>query len=511
MDSYFFKYMSRGTKWVSQFAGEHQSLVKRVVGEGNFVSAVISAGYYAPLDEEGKERTSIPSKSALPHKQVDVDQTLQVFTPLQLGNVTLRNRIIRAAAFDGANEEDVVATHINVAKGGVGMSVVAYCCVSKDGRTFEEQIDMTNREKSLRVLVPLVQGCHQHGAKVAAQLTHGGSFSSEHLSHTTNVAPSSVFAPASLSFPKASDRKDMDRLVRDFCLAAQFAVNEIGFDAIELHCGHGYLLSQWMSPLLNCRTDQYGGSAVNRARFPLEVLVAVRQALPVGTPILVKMNCQDGVHGGLEIRDAMEIAECLAEHCDLIVVSCGLVAHNGFFMLRGTTPIPNLVLALPGFKKYAAFLFGNLAVPSVPYDDCFLRDGARLILNRVREKTKVCLLGGVSTLSEMEGALEEGFACVQMARPLIREPDFIHRIQAEVLEHKQLALADRGEDEFDVETKCIRCNQCVLASVDPLKDVGCPFRKLEVQAAKNKQQLSISPTTARGLLRDLEDLEPSKL
>jgi len=510
----------------------NESLVEKVVGNNNVVSAFLSGPGYRPLLLDGS-KAEVPSKSNKPFKKVDLDD-VQVFTPLKLAGLTLKNRVIRAAAFDGSNVEEIVATHEGVAKGGVGMTVVAYCCVSKDGRTFPEQLDMTDRAKAKSVLGPVVEACHRQGTAVCAQLTHGGSFSSTYLHGGRNVAPSSVFNPAGFDFPKACDEKDMARLEEDFVRSAEFAVRDLGFDAVELHCGHGYMLSQWMSPLLNCRTDEYGGSAENRARFPLRILKAIRKALGPNVPILVKMNAQDGVKGGLELPDATIMATIFAEDCDLLVISCGLVAHNAFYLLRGTTPAEKLILAMQGVKRISTFFFAPLAIHTIPYDDCFLRDSARAILKAVGDRSKVCILGGVSSLSQMEGAMEEGFAAVQMARPLIREPDFLLRIQREIQQERTALKEGRtakaeGDDKvesaegFDVETKCIRCNQCVIASVDPAKDLGCPFRRLEEASAKANasapyppggavgKSLSISPTMARSIVKDIEDMGRPKM
>lgn len=493
------------------------------------VGAFASSPTYKPLSDNGATRWTVPSQSPQPHKKVDVGKDLVTFESWNLRGLRIRNRVIRAAAFDGAEVEQIVATHEGVSKGGVGMTVVAYCCTSDDGRTFEEQVNLKDRKISFAILRPVVEAAHKHGAAICAQLTHGGSFSAPHLNpgHLRNIAPSIVFSPGCLEFPREMNENDMKRLEDEFAESAKFAVNEIGFDCVELHCGHGYMLSQWMSPVTNTRTDQYGGSAENRARFPLRCFKAIREALHKDVPILIKMNCQDGFVGGLELPDAIIMAEIFADAgADMLVISAGFVSINAFYLLRGTTPLEKLILALPGIKKWACFLFGPLGVPSVPYDDCFLRDSARAILNRLKQKnsnTGVCLLGGVSSLTQMEGAMEEGFMAVQMARPLIREPDFLQRIQRETQKEKAKNSEDRDEA-FEVETKCIRCNACVISSVDPSKDFGCPFRRLEEASAKNlaaaagnnaaapaSKALSINRTMALSILPDIEDIRGPRL
>ena len=379
------------------------------------------------------------------------------------------------------------------------MSVVAYCSVSQDGRTFKEQISLSDQSRARELLLPVVQTCHSYGMALCAQLTHGGSMSNSELHGVRNIAPSPVFSPAEFGFPRECNEFDLQRLENEFSASAAFAVNDLGFDAVEIHCGHGYLLSQFLSPLLNCRSDEYGGSPENRTRFPLRVIKACRKAIGERVPILIKLNAEDGVEGGLELQEAIQIADILADYCDMIVVSCGLVAHNGFYVLRGVTPVDSIIYGMTGMKKVAAFLFGPICLPSVPYEDCFLRDSARAILRQVKNKTSVCLLGGVSSLSQMEGAIEEGFTAVQMARPLIREPDFLRRIEREI---KKTSSSVIQEEKFDVESKCIRCNQCAIASVDPSKDFGCPFRKLEEKNTFENDETSVS---------DIEDILPSRI
>jgi 2,4-dienoyl-CoA reductase-like NADH-dependent reductase (Old Yellow Enzyme family) len=494
---------------------------------------------YTPLLEDGKTRQEVPSHSkqiySLPPLDVHECKSL---TPFKIRGLTLRNRVIRAAAFDGTETHEMLKMHEGLAKGGVGMTVIAYCSVSPDGRTFEGQIVLPELEDAKKRLKPVTDACHRHGAAVCAQLTHAGSFAHRHVIHTQQVSASAVFNHAGFDFPRAANKQDIERIINDFASGAIVAVRDCGFDAVEIHCGHGYLLSQWMSPFTNIRTDEYGGSPQNRARLPCRIIRAVREALGPNVPILVKMNAQDGVYGGLELPDALIMAELFAEaSADLLVVTTGFVSMNGFYMLRGTTPVEKLVTALPGAgMKFATMVFGPIAVPAVPYEDCFLRDHARAVLQRIRSNNKyqntgVCLMGGVSSLSQMEGAMNEGFMAVQMARPLIREPDFLHRIMKEVREAKQervtlvpwsgnnkggedIASSDDGADTFDVETKCIRCNSCVIASVDPLKDIGCPFRKLEDAAAlqkrssgsNNNNMLSINQTMAKQMyFPDIED------
>jgi 2,4-dienoyl-CoA reductase-like NADH-dependent reductase (Old Yellow Enzyme family) len=433
---------------------------------------------YAPQDMDGA-LTSTPSRSpevwAAPPSRVSDSLVLR---PLRLAGLELRNRVVRAAAFDGDREDEMLSTHVDQSKGGVGMTTVAYCAVARNGRSFDGQLVLEESRRAF--LERMCSKVHAHGAKICAQLTHGGSFADRETIGEQQWAPSWVFNEAGFDFPRPMTLAMCDTMADWFAAGARMA-KEVGFDCVELHVGHGYLLSQFLSPLSNKRTDKYGGSARARAEFPAEVLRRCRQQVGRDFPIVVKLNTSDGVYGGVEIQDAVVAAHVLAEAgADGIICTGGFVSKNGFYMLRGKTPQDKLVQALPHmWKKLAMLVFGPLAAPEIEYDDCFFRDGARAVLRAVGHRVPVCLMGGVNSLSAMEGALAEGFAFVQVARALIRQPDLVNRIEA------TLRLAEEGALQGpprDVVSSCIRCNMCVIASVAPGGHFGCPFQRRDAKA-----------------------------
>ena len=248
------------------------------------------------------EKRAIRSHSRLP----------RCLQPWTLNGLALPNRVIRAAAFAGATLEEMTKTHVELAEGGVGMTTVAYACVSSDGRTFKNQLDLSKMEtgecdvvddvRSRVTLTPLffprtavalrslTDSVHDAGAKVSVQLTHAGGFASTEVIGKRQKAPSASFSPANLNWSEEMSEDDLNRIAGDFAHAAAIAVTVSGFDAVELHCGHGYLLSQFLSPSTNAsRGDGYGGKRVeDRMRFPLRVLRAVRAAVGSGVPVLVK-------------------------------------------------------------------------------------------------------------------------------------------------------------------------------------------------------------------------------
>eukprot|EP00900_Chrysochromulina_parva_P002928 jgi/Chrpa1/12636/Chrysochromulina_OHIO_Genome00020088-RA len=329
---------------------------------------------------------------------------MDVFSPLTLPcGLCLKNRLLRAAAFSGETVPAAAETLGEAARGGCALVTLAYTSVSADGRTFPSQF-----------------------------LTHAGSFASRALLPAGSrgpVAPSAVFDLPALGWPAAATEADMARLLSDFAAAAAFAVGPRGgADAVELHLGHGYLLSQWLSPAFNVRADGHGGSACARARFPLAVARAVRAAIGPTKALLVKLNTADGFGGGVAPADVAETVRALAGERGLVdglVPSAGWVNRNGFFMLRGAVPRRGMVAALArssAAKALAMALLGKWLVPELPFEPRFLAEGARAVLAEARG-VPVFAVGGYVALEAVAAALGEGFAGVQMARALIREPD----------------------------------------------------------------------------------------
>mmetsp|Transcript_13922 Transcript_13922/g.22729 ORF Transcript_13922/g.22729 Transcript_13922/m.22729 type:complete len:533 (+) Transcript_13922:234-1832(+) len=474
----------------------------------SFCKSLVENGFvpqYLPVGVDGRPM-AIPSTSpqvyAVPPRSVAKSRVLE---PWQLGSLTLRNRVIRAAAFDGESEQEIIDTHVDLAKGGVGMTTLAYCSVSANGRTFDHQLVM--EPSRVGFYKRLTSQVHEHGAAISCQLTHGGSFADRETIGEKQIAPSSVFNPAGFDFPREMTEQDLDKCAADFVAAAVMA-KDVGFDCLEVHIGHGYLLSQFLSPKTNCRSDDWGGSIEGRVAFPVRCVKEIRAAIGPGMPIIVKLNMFDGMPGGLELEESTIAARILAPHVSMLVLTVGFVSANAFYMLRGNTPQEKLVQALPHtWKKLAMMTFGPLVVPSVEYEDCFLRDAARHILREVGNTVPICLLGGVNSFSQMEGAIEEGFEAVQMARLLIREPDFVNRIVATLRLQEETTPQNSSDSAQDVVSKCIRCNMCVIATVDPHMSIGCPFRRGPVLSAEMMREKILSEGGEDSVSRDIRDIE----
>ena len=446
--------------------------------------------------------------------------------PLQLRGLTLRNRLVRAAAFGGSSVSAMHDCHVEAALGGCGMSTLAYACVSPDGRTFASQLVLTRLTAAQREgLRRMTESVREAGGAMSVQLTHAGGFANRAVIGGRQGAPSPTFSPANLNWSRALTRADLDAIDAAFAESGRIAVRELGFDAIELHCGHGYLLSQFLSPSRNVRADEWGGDPTPSARdptvyeggrfaFPLRVLRSVRRAVGDDVPILVKLNVDDGfASSGLTVEHACQFARaCEAATCDCIVPSCGYVDMNGYHMLRGAVPLWNMVWAIPGVvEKIALALFGKWLVPHVPFERQFLRKEAVRVLESV-DKVHVALLGGVRTWQGMEGALARGFALVQTARTLIREPDFVQKVESRFRDEgggggggggggagrrggREEEAADRVVQ--DVVSSCTHCNACVVATLAEGADMRCPLRVGEEHFLKKRASAS---------LVDIEDL-----
>ena len=230
------------------------------------------------------------------------------FGPADLGPVRLPNRIIKAATFEGMAPRDLVTPelidfHRAVAAGGVGMTTLAYCAVSPDGQGAPGEIIVRDAAVAgLRDFVDVMHGC---GAAASIQLGHAGPVAAG--IGRRGLAPSRVFAPQALTFTRAVTEAEIARVTADFARAAALSVRA-GFDAVELHFGHGYLVSAFLSPRLNKRTDRWGGSVERRARFAREVAMAVRDAVGDRAAVIAKLNMTDGVPGGLSIEESLQAA-----------------------------------------------------------------------------------------------------------------------------------------------------------------------------------------------------------
>lgn len=399
----------------------------------------------------------------------NLDDEATAYTPARINKLELKNRIIKTATYEGMvpgglPSQALTDHHVELARGGVGMTTVAYCAVSPRGRTFEDQMAMSD------ALVPhlqkLTDAVHEAGAKVMIQLGHCGGFSKDKSHdgphpHGPSWGLNTYGIMGGLPFTHAMKEPQIEDVISDFASAAANA-KRAGFDAVELHLGHGYLLSQWLSPATNRRKDQWGGSLENRLRLPVAVVRAVRNAVGPDYPIVCKINLEDGFRGGATVDDAVVIAETLErEGVDALLMSAGFVSKTPLYLLRGGRPLRGMIeVEKNALQKWALRLAGPIVVRQVPYEELFLIKSARRV--RAAVKMPLILLGGVDSRANLAQAMGEGFEFVAMGRALIANPDLISRYQAGTLE----------------KSRCIRCNECMVemdrGGVRCVLDAGLP-------------------------------------
>jgi 2,4-dienoyl-CoA reductase-like NADH-dependent reductase (Old Yellow Enzyme family) len=353
----------------------------------------------------------------------------KLFEPSLLAGLSLRNRSIRSATWEGlADQEGFVRPELiqmlaGLARGGIGMVVGGYLHVSPEGRGLPWQTGVW-QDGHVEGLNQVTKAVHEEGGVIVAQIAHaGGRTRPETLGGLTPIAPSAVEDLAFATRPREMSGEDIADLVRKFADAAR-RVKQAGFDALQLHAAHGYLISQFLSPLTNRRHDDYGGSFRGRHRFLEEIYQAVRKVVGRDFPIFVKMNGVDGPPGGIEPQDALETAEFMeALGVDAIEVSggqAGIVAYR-----------PSRL---------------NIKKPS---DEAYFRSIAR----RFKEKLRIpiMLVGGIRSYEVAEDILVSGDAdYVCLSRPLICEPDLISRWMK----------GDRSP------AKCVSCNLCLKEGLE---------------------------------------------
>ena len=356
-----------------------------------------------------------------------------VFSPGKIGPLTLRNRTIKAATYEGLSHkgkvtQDLVDFHVRHAAGGVGMTTVAYCAVSPEGRTDRHQILWT--DEALPGLRALTEAVHQEGAAAAAQIGHGGPVANPKATGAPALSPSKHFHKTTLSFAKEATPHQLRRIVDDHVHAARMAI-EAGFDAIEVHLGHNYLASSFLSPKINHRKDSYGGSLENRARFAREVLRAVRDAVGDRIAIISKLNMDDGVPGGFWLDEAIAVARWLESDgsLDALEMTAGSSLSNPMYLFKGDAPLDAFAEVMPQPIKLGVKLVGHKMLREYPYQDGYLLEDARQI--RAAVTLPMILLGGITNKDVMDRGMADGFEFVAMARALLREPDLINRMRAD--------------------------------------------------------------------------------
>ena len=362
-------------------------------------------------------------------------KTSKLFTESSIGPITLRNRTIRSAAFESmcpgnAPSQQLLDYHRSVAAGGVGMTTVAYAAVAQSGLSFDRQLWM--RKEIVPGLRKLTDSVHKEGAAASIQLGHCGNMSHKKICGETPVGASSGFNLYSPTFVRGLRRDELRVMAKTYGNAVRLA-RESGFDAVEIHAGHGYLISQFLSPYTNHRKDEYGGSLDNRMRFMDEVMAEVMKAAGNDMAVLVKMNMRDGFKGGMDIEESLQVAHRLVnDGAQALVLSGGFVSKAPMYVMHGAMPIKAMTHYMDcWWLKWGVRMAGHLMIPTVPFKEAYFLDDAMLFRKEIKNIPLV-YVGGLISREKIEDVLDKGFEFVQMGRALLNEPGFVKRMKLDV-------------------------------------------------------------------------------
>lgn len=387
----------------------------------------------------------------------------KIFTPVKIGPVTLRNRVIRSAAFENMAygnrpSQDLKDYHVAVSRGGVGMTTLAYASVSRSGLSFDGQLWM--REEIVPALRDITDAIHAEGAKASIQLGHCGNMTHRATCGCMPVGASGGFNLYSPTFVRKLREDEILALVEDFAHAVELA-RQAGFDCVEIHAGHGYLISQFLSPYTNRRHDRFGGPLENRMRFMQLVIRRVMEAAGDDMGVLVKMNMHDGFRRGMQRAECLEVArelERLGVHA--IVLSAGFVSKAPMEVMRGAMPLRTMAYYMDTRKfwwlKAFVRLFGRAVIPTVPYREGYFLEDAKEF--RAAVKLPLVYVGGMVSREKMEEVLDAGFDALQMARALIHDTDFVNKLHSGELScsgcrHSNYCIGRM----YTLEMRCNRC------------------------------------------------------
>jgi 2,4-dienoyl-CoA reductase-like NADH-dependent reductase (Old Yellow Enzyme family) len=382
-----------------------------------------------------------------------------LFSPIKIGNVELSNRFVCSATYEvmskesGEVSDELIKRYVRLAKGGVGLSITGMMYVQPSGRGYKYQTGI-HHDSMTEGLTKLVDAVHQEGGKIAFQIAHSGRQTTKSLAGQTPLAPSSRGRdPLNFVKPKEMTEAEILETIKAFGAAAKRAV-EAGADGIQLHAAHGYLICEFLSPFFNIRTDSWGGNDENRFRLLKEIFLEVKKVVPDGYPVSVKLSTNDytpkeGITPSLSTKYARWLTEL---GTDAVEVSCGATNYSYMNMCRGDVPTAELVQGLSWWEKPIGKLMISKLEGKFNLEEGYNLAAAKMI-KPVLGDTPLFLVGGMRTVSHMEGIIEKSYAdVIAMSRPFIREPFLAKRIEEGKMER----------------VSCVSCNRCLAAVVNNL-------------------------------------------
>ena len=387
--------------------------------------------------------------------------SLSVLTPGRIGNVVTNNRFIRSATSETMadesgrlNESLYHSLHLDLARGGVGLIFTGHCAVHPRGKYAFGMTSLAS-DVNLESFGRLLEGVHAEGARMFAQLNHAGG--QARARDVEPLAPSPVPNPQHGRLSSSASDEEIHEAIQAFADAAA-RVRQAGFDGVHLHAAHGYLLSEFLSPLANRRDDVWGGPLENRQRLLREVVTAVQGAVGPDFPVTVKLGIRDFPPGGLTLEEGLGTAELVAGlGVQAIEITAGMTSSK----IESAMPYAGLTRRRALEDKVVHRVLG----PWVP--EAYFADAAREVKARV--ECPVILVGGLRTVETMEAVIQDGTAdFISLARPLIREPQLVRAI-----ENGRRGAVD-----------CVSCNICIMhEGIHPLRCWRKRKRDLAVHAA----------------------------
>lgn len=366
---------------------------------------------------------------------------MKLFSPFEIKTIKMKNRIVRSATYEKMANEDGFVTdqlinfYVNLAKGGVGLIITGNALVHVSGRSAPKMLCIHN-DFYIEGLKKLTSSVHSAGGKIVIQLNHGGrQCASIFLHGNPPVAPSAVYEPVYKVMPRELTNEEIWELIESFGKAARRA-KEAGFDGIQIHGAHGYLINQFLSPYTNRRNDYWGGDEERRFHFLEEVYQSIRDNVGYDYPVMIKLNACDFIEGGLTLEESLRIAKRLENMgIDAIEVSGGIVESK-----PEERPV-------------------RMKIDS-PEKEAYFREFSREFKKNL--KVPIMLVGGIRSREVAEDILQKNDAdLISLSRPLIREPDLPNKWQ-------------KGKEKSD----CISCNECMrFLKLDYLKCVMLEKKK----------------------------------
>jgi len=393
-----------------------------------------------------------------------------LFEKTTIKGMELKNRLVRSATHEGMADQngfptqDLFRLYERLAKGGVGLIITGFAFVTPDGKgpfAGMQGIDTDDHISRYQELVKLV---HANGARIAMQIAHCGRQTTEEAIGTKPMGPSVVKEKSLFVKPREMTAEDIERIIEAFAQATR-RVKEAGFDAVQIHAAHGYLVNQFLCPYTNRRKDLWGGSLENRMRFVREIYERCRKQVGDHFPILIKMNGTDNMKDGLKIEESAVMGQRMGEMgFDGIEVSCGIM-EDGYSLLRGNVPVEAILSEWPMYRNKNPLFrlimkhFGRKIIKPPPMIQAYNRESARIIKSKV--KVPVFLVGGVTDPVNMEEIIRKGDAdYISLCRALIADP----------------ALPEKVRNGSREPSKCIHCNLCGAYMIS--RPVKCYYGKM---------------------------------